>query len=62
MDELFVIFYRDVNTEKTHTEYLAANTLKFAMEQFHQILQVKGIQYYFIIRVTQYLKVGIIKI
>jgi len=58
MNGLYVIYYRDLNTEKTGTEHVYANTNEYAYVQFKQIMQVKGVQYFYIIKTTKYEKVG----
>jgi len=62
MNGLYVIFYRDLNTEKTGTEHIYANTSKYAYQQFKSILESKGIQYFYIIRTTKYQKVGSVEL
>jgi len=58
MNGLYVIFYRDLNTEKTDTEHIYANTSEYAYAQFKQIMQVKGVRYFYIIKTTKYEMVG----
>ena len=55
MNGLFVIFYFD-EQQKSHTEYIVANTLTYALEQFNQIMQIKGIKKPKIKRMTEYEK------
>ena len=55
MNGLYVIAYYD-DQKKMQTEYLSANTLVFALEQFNQIMQIKGIKKPKIKRMTEYEK------
>ena len=61
MNSLYVIYYHDDN-QKGQTEYLSANTLVFALEQFNQIMQIKSIKKPKIIRMTQYDKVSCVNL
>jgi hypothetical protein len=61
MNGLYVIFYED-QEGKTHTENIYANTLIFCLEQFNQIMQVKGIKKPKIKRMTEYQKVAVVQL
>ena len=61
MNGLYVIFYED-DQGKTHTEHIYANTLVYALEQFNQITQVKGIRKPKIKRMTEYQKVAVVQL
>jgi hypothetical protein len=50
---MYVIFYED-DQQKSRTEYLPASSLRFALEQFNQIMQIKSIKKPKIKRITQY--------
>lgn len=57
MPKLYVIFYRDLVTEKTGTEYIQALTIESAFEVFKITCPSK---YPYIIRTTEYQKVRVI--
>ena len=61
MNGLYVIFYED-QEGKSHTEHIYANTLVFWLEQFNQIMQVKGIKKPKIKRMTEYQKVAVVNL
>ena len=61
MNGLYVVFYED-DEKKTHTEHIYANTLVFCLEQFNQIMQVKGIKKPKIKRMTEYQKVAVVNL
>lgn len=61
MNGLFVIFYED-DQKQTHTEHIYSNTLHFALEQFNQIMQTKGIRKPKIKRMTEYQKVAVVQL
>ena len=61
MNRLYVIFYED-QEGNSHTEHIYANTLRFALEQFNQIMQVKGIKKPKIKRMTEYQKVAVVNL
>jgi hypothetical protein len=61
MNGLYVIYYEDEHG-KTHTEHIYANTYAFALEQFNQINQMKGIKKPKIKRVTEYQKVAVLNL
>lgn len=57
MPNLFVIFYRDLVTEKTGTEYIQAQSIDAALEVFKITCPSK---YPYIIRTTEYQKIQVI--
>ena len=57
MPNLYVFFYRDFITEERHTEYITAETVDSAIEQYRAITLSKGIRFPMIIRVTEYQRV-----
>lgn len=59
MNGLYVIAYYD-DQEKMRTEYISSNTLHFCLEQFYQIMQIKGIKKPKIKRMTEYKKVAVV--
>ena len=61
MNGLYVIFYED-QEGKSHTAHIYANTLVFCLEQFNQIMQVKGIKKPKIKRMTEYQKVAVVNL
>lgn len=61
MNGLYVIQYED-QEGKAMTEHIYANTLIFCLEQFNQIMQVKGIKKPKIKRMTEYQKVAVVNL
>ena len=62
MPNLYVFFYRDLNNGERHTEYITAETVESALEQYRTINLSKGIRFPMIIRVTEYQRVRIYKL